>query len=491
MFKELVINITHFEKRIAVIENNQLVELFIEKENKVDIVGSIYKGIIKDVIPTMGSAFINIGLERTGFLPYSDLFDNYTSKKQAGKDLSITNINDSTNISKFLKAGDEIIVQLLKGPLGKKGARLTKQLSLPGKFLVFLPNQQNVAISKKISNKEERSRIKAIFNKIKDSNIGIIVRTEGEKKNEEEFIQEYNQLLRTWKHIQKQIRHIQPPECIYSQNDFISFLTRDLFTSEINRVVVDDKKTYRQIFNRLKDISPNLIDRLELYKEGSPIFDAYGITSDINSIFRSQIYLPSGGNIVIEQTEALCAIDINSGGYTGKKNYESTITKINTEAAFEIARQIRLRDLSGIMIIDFIDMEKKDNQSKVFDAIKKAMKNDRARYRIYPFNSVGLVEITRKRTRTKPEENYSETCPLCKGMGKLLSKQSIALEIVRWIQGGEFIIQGKDLMIDVNPDIYLFLKDNFDSFFSNQKSKINISSQKNLPYDQFKVHIVD
>ena len=491
MFNEIVINVHPYETRVAIIENNKLVELFIENKKNEDIIGNIYKGRVKDVLPGMGAAFVELGLNRTAFLPYNEIVLNFDSLKDAEEELKVKNINNSANISKLLKSGDEIVVQIQKGPIAKKGARITQQLSIPGKFLVFFPYDSKVAISRKIKDNAEKKRIKKILENIKHDEFGIIARTEVEGKTEQEIEQEYKYLYNTWRHLSKEIKYATPPYCAYDQNQLSNFLIRDLFSSKIDRLVVDNKRFYKKLKSQLSEIAPDLAERVELYSEESPIFDAYGIEKDIDTLFKSRIYLPSGGNIVIEQTEALVSIDINTGSFVGKRKYEDTIKLTNIDAAEEIARQIRLRDLSGITIIDFIDMVSEANQKEVLTTLKNALRNDRARNRIFPFNQLGLVEITRKRTRTKPIEKYSETCPLCNGSGRILSKESISMEIVRWLNRSEYIIAEKPVRVATTKSVYDYLSQHKNEYLANFGGKISLSVDNSLQHADFKVYLAN
>jgi len=343
IFNEIIVNSSLMEKRIAILEDHNLTELYTEKVEKQQITGNIYLGTVKNVLPGMGAAFLDIGLDRTAFLHFKDIDQNFLERRIEGQ-LS------SAEIGKILKPGQEVVVQVKKGPIGSKGARVTGSLTIPGKFLVYMPFQNKVAISKKISSQQERKRILTILEKIKEPSVGLIVRTDTEGHSEEEFLQEYQNLDKTWKLLQKQMKYSKPPECIFEENDLSFKLIRDLFNSNVDRLVLDDKKLLNKIIFRLKEINPELISRIEYYSEDSPIFDAYGVEKEISKIFQSRIFLPSGGNITIEHTEALIAIDVNTGSFTGSKSYHETIKRTNLEAAYEIARQIRLRDLSGIMI---------------------------------------------------------------------------------------------------------------------------------------------
>ncbi len=482
MYNEIIVNVHSFEKRIAILEDTKLVELFTEKKEQKLVMGNIYKGVIKNVLPGMGAAFVDIGLDRTAFLHYKDLDPNFLSAKQK----KIFFNNNSAKIDEILASGAEITVQVKKEPLGKKGARLTCKLSLPGKFLVFIPKNNKIAISRKITSSSEKKRIKSILESVKPINSGVIVRTEADGISEEDFIQELNGLNKTWKLIKKQLEFAQAPVCLFDENDLSYTLVRDLFSSKIDRLIVDDKSLRNSIVSRLRDVSPELVKRIELYDEDSPIFDAYGIESDIEEIFYSKIDLPSGGNITIQQTEALVAIDVNTGRFTGINHYEDTIKKTNIEAAYEIARQIRLRDLSGIMVADFIDMKNESNKEDVFQLLKNSLKRDRAKNRVFPFSSLGLIEISRKRTRPSLLLTYSEQCPYCNGSGRLLSKDSVAVRISRWLKRAEYFLKDIPLKIIVHKNVKTFFEDNSD-FLQHFANKIEIVSDGKIGFDKFRV----
>lgn len=483
---EIIINVHPLEKRVAVLEDNRLVELFVEKKDHQNPVGNIYKGTVKDVLPGMGAAFIEIGLERTAFLHYSDIVLDFLEIYEHEKSRPKLNPSDSSQIGNLLKPGQEIVVQVHKGPIGSKGARLTGQISIPGKYLVLFPNKNKIAISRKISAPNERSRIRNLLNEVKHKNVGLIVRTEAEHCEEDEFKNEYNALYKTWRLIEKQIKHAKPPICVFEENALENYLIRDLFGEHVDKLVIDDKAFAKRIISQLEDIAPELINRIEVYKEDSPIFDAWGIEKKIETVFHSRVYLPSGGNIKIEQTEALVAIDINTGSFTGKTNYEATVKKTNMEAAAEIARQIRLRDLSGVIVVDFIDMMEESNKHEVLELLQKGLRRDRAKNKVYPFTSLGLVEVTRKRMRATLIANYSDTCPCCNGSGRVISKDAIIMRIYRWLSRAEYFIQNISLRINVHPELYDHIKQQ-GKMFEVYKDQLDFIGDPETQVDQFKV----
>jgi ribonuclease G len=483
---EIVLSIHPYEKRLAILEDSRLMELVVERRDQENIIHNIYKGTVKDILPGMGAAFINIGLERTAFLHYSDIVTDFFDDADEEAPQKIRSDGKSSRIKDILKEGQEIIVQVKKGPIHKKGARLTCQISIPGKYLVLFPNKTKIAISRKIYSGAEKNRIKNILQKIKDKNVGLIVRTDAEGNSEEEFMSEYQGLFRTWQLIEHKIQTAEPPSCIYDDNDLANKLIRDFFSSSVDRLVVDDKKFLKQLVSDLKDIAPDMAKRTELYREDSPIFDAFGIEKEIEKMFHSRVPLPSGGNIVIEETEALVSIDVNTGSFTGHRNYETTVKKTNTEAAIELARQIRLRDLSGIMVVDFIDMESEANKSEVFEIFKKHLRKDRAKNKAFFFDALGLVEVTRKKTGPGLLNTYSEQCPHCNGTGRFLSREAIALNIYRSLQRTEYYAANKNVRLVLHSAMNDFLLQH-PGYFKGLRLHIEIEVEPSFARNQFKV----
>lgn len=483
---EIIVNVHSLEKRVAVLEENKLVELFVEKQAGQNLVGNIYKGIVKDVLPGMGAAFIDIGLERTAFLHYTDIVLDFLDIFDKDQPRQHIPKGDSSKITQVLKPGQEIVVQIHKGPIGSKGARLTGQISIPGKYLVFFPNKSKIAISRKINHSNEKNRIRNILNSFKSQDVGLIVRTEAEGNSEEDFANEYNALAKTWRLIEKQLAHSKPPACVFEENALENYLIRDLFGEHVDRLVIDDKNFARRIVSQLEDIAPELVDKVEVYKEDSPIFDAWAIEKKIETIFHSRVYLPSGGNIRIEQTEAMVSVDVNTGSFTGSTHYSETIKKTNIEAAHEIARQIRLRDLSGVIVVDFIDMIDENHKKEVLDALRSGLNRDRAKNKVYSFTELGLVEVTRKRMRTSLVANYSEPCPHCNGTGKILSRDAVVMRVYRWLSRAEYFIKNDKVRIMVHPIVKAYIEKNKD-FFVSFEQQIEFAEDASVRQDSFRV----
>jgi ribonuclease G len=470
MFKELVINVTDHETRVALIEDGTIVELFIERADDMDIAGNIYKGKVQRVLPGMQAAFVDIGLNQAAFIYVDDIYGaryiNFEDRSGAGNDENgpISDFSETETelpepkkrvpIEDLITEGEEILVQVAKSPIGTKGARVTSYTSLPGRFLVLMPKSDHIGISRRIENEEERSRLKEIVLKLReDDNFGYIVRTASEGIQEEKLAYEMEFLKDLWTNIEKKYRRA-PVYSLMHQEITVSLrAVRDLMTQEADRLIIDSRSGYDSIIDFLNVFNPNLKDSVELYERSEPIFDAYNLEADISRALKRKVWLKSGGYIVIEQTEALVAIDVNTGRYVGTHNLEETILKTNLEAVKEIAYQIRLRDVGGIIIIDFIDMEKKNNQEKVYNAVTEALRKDRSKTHVLPISEIGLVQMTRKRVRKPLNRMLCEPCYYCDGEAYLLSRTSICHNIYREIVREAQTMIGSRLTLKVNPKI--------------------------------------
>ena len=372
MKREILVNVNPKETRVAIIEDDQLCELLVDREEEERHVGDIYKGLVTAVLPGMQSAFVDIGMEKSGFLHVSDLASStYHDEDEEEEEEGATNgggrggrrrrgggrrRESGPAIQDVLKRGQEIIVQVTKEAISTKGPRLTGQISLPGRFLVFMPGVDHVGVSRKIDDRSERNRLRQILREVKPPEGGVIVRTAGEETSREEFQREVRGLTETWKRVRSKAERSTAPALLHQEEELTSGLIRDIFSEKVDRLVIDDRQLYQQIRKYLKSVSPELLDRVKLYTDRIPLFDAMGIEPEIELAMQREVRLSSGGSIVIEPTEALVSIDVNTGRYTGRKDPEATILRTNLEAAREIARQLRLRDIGGIIVCDFIDM---------------------------------------------------------------------------------------------------------------------------------------
>jgi ribonuclease G len=459
MKKEIIINSTNEDTRIAILENNRLVEIFVERPDNERMVGDIYKGRVRRVVRGMQAAFIDIGFEQDAFLHFSDMG---AEVNQLFADIDEDTVSEDKKDSDvdpadLLRNGQEIAVQIIKEPISTKGPRVTTELTQPGRFLVLVPNQDRVGVSRKISSFKERKRLRHICRKIRPKNFGIIVRTVAEGKDEEALQQDLRKLLRTWNKVQNQIKKSRPPRLIYKDLGMASSVIRDLFTSDVKRVIVDSRKMHREITRYLKEVGSELLGRLEYFKSRDPIFDVYKVENELKRSLERKVWMRNGGYIIIEHTEAMSAIDVNSGRYFGKKDHERNSLKINLEAAREIARQLRLRDIGGLIVIDFIDMEMDENKSRVLNALRKEFSYDRSITRISEISRFGLIEMTRQRIRPSLIYNINEPCILCDGTGLIPTKGTVLANIERVIR--RYIAKDLErrIIIRTHPDMVEYL----------------------------------
>lgn len=469
MPNELIINVTLGESRVARLENSVVTDLTIERKLEGGIVGNIYKGKVVRVMPGMQAAFVEVGLERTAFLHAADVAKDITSFED---DVSENGDSDSEeeykprqhpgqskHIEDVLKEGEDILVQVEKEPLGTKGARLTSHVSLPGRYLVFMPTVPHVGVSRRIGDAKERSRLKEMIRRLKKCSGGFIVRTVSSGVTEKEFSDDIEYLTGLWKEIEKKAQQAKAPSLVHAELDVISRVVRDQFTPDVERVVVDSKEAYKKICDFVAIYMPKSKRSVELYTGSEPVFDAFGIEIEITRALGQKVWLKSGGYIIIEQTEALTAIDVNTGRFVGRRNVEDTIFKTNLEAVKEIVYQLRLRSIGGIIIIDFIDMEIAANRNKVYNALKEALKGDKARTTITKISELGLVEMTRKRTREDLRRQLTNTCQYCEGKGYLKSPTTICYEVFREICRETPEIKAKQVVVLCNPVVASVLFD--------------------------------
>jgi ribonuclease G len=458
MSREIVINTTKHESRIAVIDEGQVAELWVERTRHRTIVGNIYKGRVTKVLPGMQSSFVDLGLERDAFLYVSDVLEELEEfDSETPEELQLDDVphRPETSISDLLREGQEIVVQVSKDTIAGKGARITSHITLPGRFLVYMPTVNHVGVSRRIEDEAERNRLKEILERIRPQGQGgFIVRTAGEGRDEEEFRADLRYLTELWSQIKRRAEKASAPTAIHHDLDLILRTIRDVLSSEFKSVWVDSVDEYQRIVEFLDQIQPQLVPRVRLYRRDEPIFDEFGIEPEIAKALKSKVWLKSGGYIVINQTEALVAIDVNTGKYVGKKNLEETVFRTNVEAAKEIVRQIRLRDLGGIIVLDFIDMEEPQNRAKLFEALENEIRKDRSKTKILQISEFGLIEMTRKRVRQSLERSLTQACPYCSGSGRIKSNTTVALEIWRELMKARDFHEGQDVIVRVNPLVY-------------------------------------
>ena len=487
MTNELVINARPHETRVALVENGILVELHVKRGSEQELVGNIYLGKVLRVLPGMQAAFINIGIDKPAFLYVTDVYNDLRHWEQIMLQEEDEENNLETdihsrmhfikesdiNIEGLLQEGQNILVQVSKEPLGTKGARATSHISLPGRHLVYMPTVDHIGISRRIEDEKERIRLKKLMQKLRSPGAGFIVRTASERAPKEKLKIEMEFLTKLWGNIQKKRETSSAPSLLHKELTITLRAVRDLFTKEIDRLLIDSKEEYQLILEFIETFAPNLRYSIELYEGREPIFDAYGIDMEINRALDKKIWLKSGGYIVIESTEALTSIDVNTGSYVGKRNLEETIVKTNLEAVKEIAYQLRLRNIGGLIVIDFIDMDREANRERVFMTLKEALEKDRARTTVLEMSELGLIEMTRKRTKEDINLFLTEPCLYCEGRGRLKSPATICYDIFRdlereWVLGEE----GKVYVL-VHPEIEKVLKEEERYSVMELENKIN------------------
>jgi ribonuclease G len=469
MKRELLINAAARETRVAILEDDELVELLVDRPDTRRMVGDIYLGRVEAVLPGIQAAFVDIGTEKSAFLHASDLV--YAEGEDDDEDLDADDEDardekedarrgraKAPAIQDVLKRGQDILVQVSKEPISTKGPRVTAQVSLAGRFLVYMPFASRVGVSRKIGDRAERQRLREQMQKLlPDSSGGIIVRTVGEDVTPETFERELNTLMNQWKRIKRKTHFVRAPALVHRETSLTRGLMRDVFSTKVEQVTVDSRQVFNEIVEYLKGIAPELIERVKLYEEQVPLFDKANIEHEIRDLFKRRCDLPSGGYLIIEPTEALVSIDVNSGRYTGKKDPEKTILKTNLEAAREAARQLRLRDIGGIIVCDFIDMETRSNRDRVLQELRTHLGRDRARTKAFAVSDLGLVEMTRQRVRQSHLQNMTEPCPTCHGTGRVFTAETIIRRVERSIR--RMGVEGRrdHLVVKLHPDVAMYV----------------------------------
>ena len=504
MTKELIINAVPHGVEIALLEDKKLVELHSEKTDASFAVGDLYLGKVKKLIPGLNAAFIDVGFEKDAFLHYTDLSPyiksilKFTSQNTQQKKGEITDFSKFKVEPEILKTGKinevltgkpNILVQILKEPIAAKGPRLTCEISLPGRYVVVTPFNDIVAVSRKIMSSDERKRLQKIIEAVKPKNLGVIVRTAAQGKNTAELHEDLLSLEATWKSIQANLSGAVPPTRILSEQGKTNSILRDLLNADFNKIVVNDKNIYADTRSYIQRISADKLDIVTHHTNDNSIFDTYGITKQIKASFGKTVNLPSGAYLIVEHTEALHVIDVNSGYKSVSNNQEQNALETNLEAAEEIARQLRLRDLGGIIVVDFIDMKLIENKKKLADAMEQLMKNDRAKHSVLPISKFGLMQITRQRMKPEMNINTSEVCPSCNGSGTISSTLILEDEISKNLN--YLIMQRhKGLTIEVHPIIYSYLTCSFPSrrmkWSWKYKQNIKIKSNNSFHLTEFK-----
>jgi len=467
MSNNILINVTRDEVRVGLVENSQLVELYIERRMDESVVGNIYKGRVAKILPGMQSAFVDIGLEKSAFLyvgdvrtdiseDFADIFEDDDDEESL--EVIPQKRRTDLHIEDILQEGQDLLVQVSKDPLGTKGARVTCYVTIPGRHVVLMPNVEHIGISRRIEDESEKNRLKEIVEKIKPEGAGLIVRTASAGALRPELEKDLEFLSRVWESINNHYEGSPAPAMLHTDLDLRFRSVRDLMSQDIHNLIIDQREDYEELKDLVSQYFPKLLDRIGFYEGTEPLFDHYGIEVDIERALNRRVWLKSGGYIVIDQTEAMTAIDVNTGKYVGKEDLEDTILKTNLEAVKEIAYQIRLRNLGGIIIVDFIDMERLENREKVFGAFQNAMAKDRARNTIFNITELGLVQMTRKRVRESLGRILCETCTYCEGKGFVKSAQTVSYEILRQARKVA-LSKVQRIIITANPTVAELLSD--------------------------------
>jgi ribonuclease G len=474
MKREILISATPQETRVAILEDGILVELMVDQAETERLVGDIYLGQVQAVLPGIQAAFVDIGTEKAAFLHVSDVARDDEDEDDESPETDQRN-RRYPPIQDLIQKGERVMVQATKEPIGTKGPRVTTHISLPGRFLVFMPGSTHVGVSRKIETREERSRLRAIAREVipKDG-IGVIIRTAGEELTREVFEREYNSLNETWEKVQRRSKSVKPPAMVHREAELTSGIIRDVFTEKVDALIIDSKEVHGEVRTYLAGVDPELLDRVHLYTDPVPLFDKYGIEDAIREAFQRRVDLPSGGYIIIEPTEALVSIDVNTGRYTGKKDPEKTILKTNLDAAKEVARQLRLRDVGGIIVCDFIDMESKSNQDRVLQELRTHLNRDRARTRAFQVSELGLVEMTRQRVRPSLFHSLTEPCEHCGGTGRVFRPDAVLRRVERAARRISVQQADHEITVRVHPEVALYILEREPDFIRRMEKSLRL-----------------
>ncbi|MGM0606813.1 MAG: Rne/Rng family ribonuclease [Candidatus Muiribacteriota bacterium] len=498
MSKKILVNNDEDQIRIAITEEDKFVEYYEENADSARIAGNIYKGRVRNILPGMQSAFIDVGLEKDVFLHINDVY--FEEEEQTGLIDEVIDEDRSKSeetlqekgifIENLLSKGQEIIVQIIKEPIGNKGPRGTTLITLPGRYIVLMPNQKHIGVSRRIQDEDEKERLKEIGHKICPENMGIIMRTVSKGKSFNDFEEDITFLLKLWSKIDKKIQQASTPELIYSDLEPVLKMVRDLFSDNVEELLVDTKIDFDRINDFFDFLPEKMLKRINYYCEVSPIFEKFGIEREISRLLNKNVGLKCGGYIVIEKTEALTAIDVNTGSFVGKtSDLEKTVFRTNMEAAKEISRQLRLRDIGGIIILDFIDMLREENKKLVVEELKKECEKDKMPITICDLSEFGLVEMTRKRVRKSLLGQVTQPCSYCKGKGFVLSPQEISSKVRREIRRHARKITKNNILVSVHPEVGFYLigedEKNLSRMEAETQKKIYIRTEKDFHIENF------
>ncbi len=502
MKKEILVNSTEFETRVAMLEDGRLVELQVERSDTDRMVGDIYKGIIRTVLPGMQAAFVDIGMPKAAYLHSSDIGKDYSHHRYESEDVEeeespvdIVRKRRRAGIETVLKRGQEILVQVIKEPMSTKGPRVASEISIPGRLVVLVPDDDHVRVSKRIPNWNEKKRLKRVLIPLRPEGFGVIARTEAEGKSEADYRADIKRVLRLWAKLKRKVDNTPAPCLIHQEAEMLISMIRDVFTGDVQKLVVDSRDDYKKLIRYARQMVPHLKNRIELYRGALPLFDQYRLEPEIERMLERRVWIKKGAYLVIDQTEAMVTIDVNTGRFVGSGDQESTIYQTNIEAAREIARQIRLRDIGGLIICDFIDMYSRDNRRKLYEEFRAAFRSDRAKRAINPVTDFGIIEMTRERVRPSHMHLLSEPCPYCSGLGRIMSKQTMATKIERWFMRARADRRYRHFNLAVSPLLAEAISENginrVERMMRAHRFKINLVRDTTIPIQEYKVYDAD
>jgi ribonuclease G len=492
MSSEILIDVGANETRVALMEDRELVEIYFERHSSERLVGNIYRGKVSSVLPGMQAAFIDIGYEKNAFLYVGDAVIQKEFTEEYDESY---NVMKDYNIDEILRVGQEITVQVIKEPIGTKGPRVTTNITLPGRQLVLLPNADYIGISRRIEDETERSKLRKVVEKIKPPDMGLIVRTASEGRRSEDFSNDIGFLTKLWDKIKHKERSGPVPRCIHKDLNLVYRTVRDQFTWEIDKFIINDRAEYNKVLELVEMISPALKLRVEYFSKNNDLFEHYEVDSKLSKAISKKVWLKCGGYLIIERTEALTVIDVNTGKYVGVNNLEDTVLKTNLEAAKEIAKQLRLRDIGGIIIMDFIDMHETENQKQVMEALRNALKKDRTKTIVVGMTGLGLIEMTRKKVRQGLDSVIHIDCIYCDGTGKILSPETVARNVEKEISKYFNKTIANAILVEIHPDVAKILTGADDEnlkFIEKLYSKrIVVKASSEVKYEEMKIKEID
>lgn len=495
MKKKMLVESDPHETRIAVFENDQLTEVFVERHQQLGLVGNIYKGRVNRVLPGMQAAFVDIGLERDAFLYVDEVVDPLASYRdfEVGETDSVELPRSlmRPSIDSLLETGQHLIVQVLKDALPNKGARVSTQITLPGRYLVVLPNVPHLGVSRRIEDEDERERLRGLLDEIRPANTGLIARTAAEGGGRDELLADLEILTKLWDRIQSRGQKVAPPTLLHRDLDLALRIVRDYMTEDFTDLWVEGEEVHERIVEFLEGVQPDLVSKVQLFDRESALFEHFDIEPEIEGALKTKVWLKSGGHIVINPTEALVAIDVNTGRYVGRHNLEDTVLTTNLEAVREIVRQIRLRNLGGIIVIDLIDMVDPEHRDQVFSVLEGELAKDRSKNKVLSISEFGLVEITRKRSRPSLERQLTQPCPYCNGTGRIRSIETVCLDLRRRVLRRARRLRGREVLLRVHPDVAQALQQEdrqvLDELERALETEILIQSDPKLHHENFDV----